>query len=349
MVLLLSEADVARAISMNDAIDRLEDVFRQYAQGAALVTPRTSAQIPRGGGAFRVMSAILPESGFFGLKSLTGYPGRRLPGETYFVILLFSCETGALRAVIAANQLTGIRTGAATGLAARYLARPQSHVAGIFGAGVQARYQVAALKAVCPVEELRVFDPDPAKAAAFAQEMADEFDVRPVVVDQARDAVVGCDLIVAATSAPAPVFDGAWLEEGTHVSGIGANSPAKKELDALTFGRSHKVVVDFREQVLEEAGDLRHAIESGTMTEGAIHADLAQLAAGQKSGRDNEREITLFKSVGVALEDIATAAFVYEQAFAQGLGEELDLLGDERVAGKADSRRRVSRGNSVSA
>jgi ornithine cyclodeaminase len=134
-----------------------------------------------------------------------------------------------------------------------------------------------------------------------------------------------------------------------HVSGIGANSPAKKELDALTFGRSDKIVVDFREQVLEEAGDLRHAIETGTITEGSIHADLAQLAVGQKPGRSNDREITLFKSVGVALEDIATAAFVYEQALAQGLGEELDFLGDERVAGKADSRRRVSRGNSVSA
>ena len=150
MVLLLSEADVARSLSMPDAVRVVEQAFA--ATGGHTVMPRISADVPGNGGAFRVMSAIVPELGFFGLKTLTGYPGRRLPGETYFAILLFSCETGALRAIVAGNRLTGIRTGAATAVAAKHMSRPDSHVLGVIGAGVQAKYQVAALAAVRPID-----------------------------------------------------------------------------------------------------------------------------------------------------------------------------------------------------
>ena len=170
MVLILSESDVANSLSMADGVRVVEDAFSQHASGGHVIMPRISTNVPGNGGAFRVMSAILPELGFFGLKTLTGYPGRRLPGETYFAILLFSCETGALRAIIAGNRLTGVRTGAATAVAAKYLARPESRVLGILGAGVQARYQVAALLEVRPVDEVRIFDIDAAKAEEFARE-----------------------------------------------------------------------------------------------------------------------------------------------------------------------------------
>lgn len=328
MVLLLSEADVARLVSMSQAIDHLEEVFRQYAAGSAILAPRTSANIPGGGGAFRIMSAILPKAGFFGLKTLTGSPGKRLPHETYFVILVFSAETGALRAVIASNRLTGVRTGAATGVAAKYLARPESRVAGVFSAGVQAWHQVSALRAVRPLEEVRIFDIDHQKAVAFASKVSQEFSVHARAVSQARDAVAGCDLVVTATSATEPVFDGAFLQDGTHVSGVGSNSPAKRELDITTLTRS-KIVVDFKEQVLQEAGDIQAAIQAGAISADSIHAGLADLVAGTKEGRIGEQEITLFKSVGVAIEDIAVATFAYEQALAAGIGLELDLESNE--------------------
>jgi len=324
MVLLLSDADVGHAISMGDAVGVVEQALRQYASGTDVVLPRISVDVPGNGGAFRVMSAILPNAGFFGLKSLTGYPGRRLAGETYFVILLFSCETGALRAIMAANKLTGIRTGAATGVAAKHLARANSRVVGIFGAGVQGWYQVAALKEVRPVEEVRIFDVDRAKADVFAGRVSAQFGVRASVVSEAREAVEGCDMVVTMTSAKTPVFDGAWLQEGTHLSGAGSNSPAKRELDAVTFRRS-KIVVDFRDQVLDEAGDLREAIRSGVIGPEAIHAELAEVIVGTKAGRTDDREITLFKSVGMALEDIATAGFVYQRALASGLGTKIAL------------------------
>src|ERR1035437_2780298 len=227
MVLLLSDADVGHAISMGDAVGVVEQALRQYASGTDVVLPRISVDVPGNGGAFRVMSAILPNAGFFGLKSLTGYPGRRLAGETYFVILLFSCETGALRAIMAANKLTGIRTGAATGVAAKHLARANSRVVGIFGAGVQGWYQVAALTEVRPVEEVRIFDVDRAKADVFAGRGSAQFGVRASVVSEAREAVEGCDMVVTMTSAKTPVFDGAWLQEGTHLSGAGSSSAFK--------------------------------------------------------------------------------------------------------------------------
>jgi alanine dehydrogenase len=290
------------------------------------VMPRISADLPGNGGAFRVMSAIVPTLGFFGLKTLTGYPGRRRPGETYFAVLLFSCDDGALRAVIAANRLTGIRTGAATGVAARHLARPDARVLGVIGAGVQARYQVAALREVRPLTEIRVFDIDAQKAAAFAREIEADLHVPARPVTGVRDAVAGCDLVVTITTAKAPVFDGHWIEDGAHVTGAGANTPAKRELDDVVFQRS-KLIVDFRDQALQEAGDLQQALRSGAICEEAIHAELGEVITGSKTGRTSDREITLFKSVGMAIEDLTTASFAYQQALAMGLGTYLPLEG----------------------
>ena len=326
MVLLLSESDVANSLSMADGVRVVEQAFTQHASGGHVVMPRISVDVPGNGGAFRVMSAILPELGFFGLKTLTGYPGRRLPGETYFAILLFSCENGALRAIIAGNRLTGVRTGAATAVAAKYLARPDSRVLGILGAGVQARYQVAALLEVRPVDEVRVFDLDAAKAEDFAREIESTFEISARAVSQARDAVAECDLVVTATAAKTPVFNGDWLEPGTHVSGVGANSPAKRELDATTLRKS-KIVVDFRDQVLQEAGDIQDALRTGVIQQDGIHAELGEVVTGAKAGRTDNVEITLFKSVGMATEDMATASFAYRQALSAGLGTRIELDG----------------------
>jgi len=332
MILVLSERDVAAALSMADGVRLVEQALHQHAAGGGVVMPRISADLPGNGGAFRVMSAIVPDLGFFGLKTLTGYPGRRLPGETYFAILLFSCDHGALRAVIAGNRLTGIRTGAATGVAARHLSRPDAHVLGVIGAGVQARYQVAALREVRPLTEVRIFDIDAAKASAFASEIETELEVPARAVSGARDAVAGCDLVVTITTAKTPVLDGQWIEPGAHVTGAGSNTPAKRELDDATFQRS-TLVVDFRDQALQEAGDLQQALRNGAITEAAIHAELGEVLTGRKPGRSGDREITLFKSVGMAIEDLTTASFAYQQALAMGLGTYVQLDGDGDGAG----------------
>jgi ornithine cyclodeaminase/alanine dehydrogenase len=229
---------------------------------------------------------------------------------------------------MSANRLTGIRTGAATGLASKYLGRRDARVAGLFGAGVQGWYQVAALKAVHPLlRELRLVDPDHQKALEFAAKVTDELDVLSTVVTNPRDAVAGCDLVVTATAATSPVFRGEWLEEGAHVSGVGSNAPNKCELDGVTFQRS-VLVVDFMEQVLQEAGDFLAAIQSGAIDGSKVHADLAEIVTGAKKGRASDAQITLFKSVGMAIEDVITASFIYRKAVTAGFGTEIVLTDD---------------------
>lgn len=339
MILLLSESDIAGILSMSDGVRVVEEALQVHSRGGSVAMPRVSADVPGGnGGAFRVMSAILPETGFFGLKTLTGYPGRRIPGETYFALLLFDCRSGALRAIMAGSRLTGIRTGAATGVAVKHLSRPESEILGVIGAGVQARYQVSAIKEVRPLTEIRVFDLDPGKAETFAQEIELDLQVRARAVRQPREAVADCDLVVTITSAKAPVLDGHWLEEGSHLSGVGSNTPSKKELDGTAFQRS-RIVVDFKEQALQEAGDLQDALTTGAIQPDAIAAELGEVITGQKVGREHERQITLFKSVGMAIEDVATATFAYQQAVASGVGTFVQL----DVAGVMAARARVTR------
>jgi ornithine cyclodeaminase/alanine dehydrogenase-like protein (mu-crystallin family) len=324
MILSLTESDVSSVLDMVDGIRVVEESLAQHARGEATLVPRISQTVPNGGGMFRIMPAMLPVEGFFGLKTLTGFPGRRLPGETYFTILLFEAVTGALRALIAGTHLTGIRTGAATGVATKYLARQDADVLGIFGAGAQAKYQVAATMAVRPLRLVKVFSRDFRKAVAFAQWINDEFDVEAIPTESAQEVVQGSSMVVTVTTATAPVFSGEWLASGTHVSGVGANTTKKCELDPVTFGKS-RIIVDSREQTLEESGDIQAAIRSGDITAKDVDTELGEVVIQKSAGRENNDEITLFKSVGVAVQDIAAAVYVYKQALGKGIGTALDL------------------------
>jgi alanine dehydrogenase len=323
MVLFLSESDVQALITMRETLPIVEAAFSSLAQGEAQLLPAASHMLPGTAGVFRVLAATLPSEQVFGLKTLTGFPGRRLEGEIYFVILLFEMKTGALRAVVSANHLTGLRTGAASGVAAKYLAREDAHSLGVVGAGVQAWYQVEALAAVREIRTARIYSRDKSKAEAFAVRLRREFSVDAAAVESAEQAVRESDLVIAATTASSPVIQGAWLKPGAHVSGIGANTRTKQELDATCFARA-RVVADVREQVLAECGDLRSALESGQVTPDVVYAELGELIVGTKQGRTSPEEITLFKSVGVALQDIAVAAFLYEAAQRLGVGISID-------------------------
>jgi ornithine cyclodeaminase/alanine dehydrogenase-like protein (mu-crystallin family) len=259
--------------------------------------------------------------------------------------LLFDCGNGALRAIMAGSRLTGIRTGAATGVAAKHLSRPNSHILGVIGAGVQARYQVSAVKEVRPVTEVRVFDVDAGRAEVFAQEIELDLQIHARAVRHPREAVAECDLVVTVTSAKAPVLDGHWLEEGTHLSGVGSNAPGKRELDGTAFHRS-RIVVDFAEQALQEAGDLQDALRTGAIQRDAIAAELGEVITGKKEGRQSDRQITLFKSVGMAIEDVATATFAYQQALAAGVGAHVQLDAGGMAAARERLVRLVAPGNS---
>jgi ornithine cyclodeaminase/alanine dehydrogenase-like protein (mu-crystallin family) len=326
MVLILSESDVVGLLNMTDGVSLVEQAFSDFARGEIIHPPRISQNLPGTGGALRVVSAVLPSMSSFGIKTLTGYPGRRTPGETYFVLLLFEMETGALRAIVSANYLTGVRTGAATGVAVKYLAREDARIHGVLGAGMQAKYQIQAVASVRPIKLVKIFAPNYQKASAFADSLQTEFGINTQAVQQAKEAVRGCDIVTAITTSREPVVLGKWLDDGVHLTSAGANSTVKMELDSTCYSRS-KVVTDSKALAMEDGGDLRAAIESSDITAEHLYAELGEVVNGDKLGRTSADELTLFKSIGLGFQDIAVAAFLYERALKTRTGAMIDLEG----------------------
>lgn len=323
MIRILDESAVGEVLSMSAGLRLVEDAFRQHALGEVTMAPRTALDLDGEAGSFRVMTAALPEMGSFGLKTLTGIPGRRRSDEIYFAMLLFDGDTGGLRCILPAGGITPIRTGAAGGVAAKHLSREDSSELGVFGSGVQARAQVSAIREVRPIDRAKIFDVDPDSAAAFTRELESE-GLEAQAVPDSREAVRDVDIVVTATTAREPLFPGEWIEEGTHINAIGANSPVKKELDPEAFRRA-KVVVDYREQVLLEAGDVIDAIEAGAVDEDGSLTELGDVVAGRSPGRETPEQITLFKSVGVAFQDIAVAAWIHDEARRRDLGVQVAM------------------------
>ena len=226
-------------------------------------------------------------------------------------------------AIMDAGFLTAMRTGAVSGVATKYLAREDARSVGVFGAGVQARAQLVAMCEVRPIERVSVFDPWQEGRDKFAAEMSAQLSI-PVEPTGDPRVCVDNDIVVAASSSSEPIFDGAWLAPGTHINGIGSHSPNARELDTVTIQRA-KVVPDLAAACLVEAGDLIIPIQEGAFTEDQIHASLGEIVAGIKPGRESDDEITLFKSVGLAVQDAATAAQVYDLARAAGVGVEIEI------------------------
>ncbi len=314
MARYLTEEQVGQLLPMADAINALEQAFRALAAGQAEVHPRQRVRQPNG--VLQVMPAGLPGAGL-GLKA---YATCR--GGTRFLFLLFDQDDGRPLALFEANRLGQIRTGAASGLATKYMARQEAGIVGIFGTGWQARSQLAAICAVRTVREVRCFGRDAARREQFARAMSSELGVAVRPQAEARDVVYGADVIITITSASEPVFDGAWLAPGTHVNAAGVNQAAKREIDARTVERAGTVVVDLLSQARIECGDLIAAERIGAFTWERAQ-ELAPVVAGTSPGRQSDDEITLFESQGIALEDVAVGALVYRRAMEQGIGVEL--------------------------
>jgi ornithine cyclodeaminase/alanine dehydrogenase len=328
MTLLLSRQDVQAVLTMQDAIEAVEGAFRQQALGNLIMPLRTAIRIPEHNGLHLGMPAYIGgESDALGLKVVTVYPDN--PAEhglptTIGTLLLNDPRTGAPLAIMDAGFLTAMRTGAVSGVATKCLARQEASVVGVFGAGVQARTQLMAVCAVRSVARALVLDVSEEAQCAYCDEMSAKLGIEVVAEGDARQLVQAADILVAASSAHEPLFDGAWLRPGTHINGIGSHSPGARELDTTTILRA-KVVVDLTEAALAEAGDLMIPIEEGAITADHIHATLGEVVAGQRPGRESDEEITVFKSVGLALQDVSTAIRVYHLALEKGVGQEVSL------------------------
>lgn len=322
---ILSGGDLERVLNPADVIHAVEGAFREHAVGRSAALPR--AVLPMGsGGFFLSMVGTLPRQRALGTKLISVVPknrGRGLP-TVHASYLLTDPESGVPLALMEAGFLTAIRTGAASALAARFLARKDSARVACFGAGIQARYQLLCLQAVRPLASVIVVGRDPGRAQAFAEAMTREMGVPVTASRDRRAAVAGADLVTCATTSPTPVFDGRDVRPGTHVDAVGAFRANTREVDTGLVRRAH-VVVDTYEGAWEEAGDLLIPIKAGAISRRHVRAELAELVSRRKRGRPSRDAITFFKSVGFALEDTATARLAYDRAVAGNIGTEVTL------------------------
>jgi ornithine cyclodeaminase/alanine dehydrogenase len=328
MALLLTRKDVEALLPMSEAMAAVELAFREHALGNVLMPLRTSIRPPAHNGVNLGMPAYIGgEVDALGLKVVSVYadnPARHNLPTVIATVLLNDPRTGALLAVMDGTWLTAMRTGAASGVATKYLARTDARVATVLGAGVQARTQ---LMAICEARKIRrayVYDIDSDRSRAYAVEMSARLGIEILPTTDLRTAVEAADVLATASNAHEPIFPGEWIRPGTHINGVGSHAPKARELDSTTISRS-LLVVDQKMACLAEAGDVIIPIQEGVITEAHIHGELGQVIAGQVAGRSSAEQITLFKSVGLAMQDVSTAARIYALAQKQGVGQQLPL------------------------
>lgn len=319
MALLLTEKDVTALLDMPSAITAVEEVLRHHGEGTATNRPRQRVASPSVH--LHVMAAGDRDLGVCGLKTYTA--SRQ---GTRFLVLLYDFENGDLLSMIEADRLGQMRTGAASGVATKHLARSEADSVGIFGTGWQAESQLMAVCAVRPIKSIKVYSRNAERRESFARKMASllRVEVSPVAVPE--DAAMGQSILVTATTAREPVLKGDWIAPGAHLNIMGSNFLSKIEVDAETIRRASMVAVDSIEQSRGEAGDLIPPVERGLITWEAV-TELGRIVAGHAQGRRNADDITLFKSNGIAIWDIAVARHIYNRAREQGLGKEIKLWG----------------------
>jgi ornithine cyclodeaminase len=289
---------------------------------------RTLVWLPDGSGALAAMPSVLPSERALAIKVITVFPGN-LGTELdshQGAVLLFEGEHGRLLAIMDATEITSIRTAAVSGVATRWLARADAGDLAVIGSGTQARTHLEAMVAVRPVHRVRVWSRTRTRAEAFAQRESAVHGVAVEVAETPRDAVEGANLVCTTTASAQPVLRGAWLAPGAHVNAIGAVGPANRELDTAAVARS-RLYVDRRESALNEAGEFVQAKAEGAIGDGHIVAEIGEVVAGLASGRTDDEEVTVFRGVGLAIEDLAAARLVYARAVDQGAGVRVELGG----------------------
>lgn len=311
----LTEDDVSWLLDMDAAIDCVEEAFRQLADGKAENQPRRRSS--GAGATLHVLSAAADYLGFVGYKSYaTTKSGAR------FQFMLSDAKTAQPVALIEANLMGQIRTGAATGVATKYMARPDATVVGCFGTGFQARAQLKAVCSVRRIERIDVYGRDGNRRSAFADEVSELCGVPAIAVHTPEAAASEKDIVICATTSKVPVFDGHALDEGVHVCAVGSNYLSKAEIDVTTIRRADHIVCDSLEACQLEAGDFVPALEDGSLDWPRVH-ELSDVVVDRETGRAHPEDITLFKSVGLGIEDLAVAVRIFQRAREEGVGRPL--------------------------
>jgi ornithine cyclodeaminase len=317
MALLLREGDVEKLLTMKTTLELVERVHREYSTGHAIDVPRERTRLPKS--ALHILQGAVPSANVLGYKAYTSSKeGIR------FLVYAFNAERGNLDAVVEANHLGMMRTGAAGGVAAKWLAREDAKVAGVFGSGWQAHSQIEALAAVRKLERVKVYSRTRDKLEKFCAEMREKTKLDVVPAASAEETVKGSDIVVTITTSATPVFSGDWLAPGTHINAAGSNSLLRREIDEATLRKCDVVVVDSRPTAIKEAGDLLPALEKGRLHTGAL-VELGEVIAGTRAGRTRADQTTLFESQGMAMQDLIIAAELAKIARVQGVGQDIEL------------------------
>ena len=312
----ITEADVGRLVTVKDAIATLQELFATWGQPSTWNIPRRRAPLP--GGAFNLMGASYGAKNVYGLKAYAGMKGGQ------FHTLLYSSTDGKLKAVIEADLFGQLRTGAASGLATRLLANPDAQTLGMIGVGRQSRTQAIAVCAVRPIKRVLVFARTAESREAYARTLEKELGVEVRAAHSAEACVSEANVVVTITKSAVPVFRGEWLTKGTHVNVAGANSGDRREVDGETVLRSAIKVTDHVEQAMLEAGEFRDLVAANKLKWSDVR-ELGELVMGNLQGRKSSSDITLFKSLGIALEDVAFGELVYQRALAAGVGKPMPI------------------------
>lgn len=313
---------------MAECIEAVEEAFRLHARGETLPPAILGVRAADGGFHVKAAGLNLPGRAYFAAKTNANFPGNRqrfdLP-TIQGIVLLFDAKSGVPLAALDSIEITILRTGAATAVAAKRLARPDSRTVTVAGCGEQGRVQLAAILGILPIERVFVFDADPSRARRFAEERSREISIPIEVAPDLAEAVRASDVCVTCTPSRQPIVWDGDVRAGSFLAAVGADSAEKQELDPRILARA-KVVVDSLEQCAG-IGDLHHAIAAGLVTKTDVHAELAELVEGRRPGRESAEEITVFDSTGTALEDVAAAVAVYEKALAAGRGTRFRFSG----------------------
>jgi alanine dehydrogenase len=329
-VLVLDGADVTRLLPMRDCIQVMRDALAALARGKALVPLRMVMRMPDASGFLGLMPGhIAPDGGregALGMKAVSVFPGNAGRGiDTHQgAVLLFEADTGRLSALMDGATITAIRTAAVSGVATDLLARRDATDLAILGAGVQARTHIEAMAAVRPVRRVRVWSRNPEHAAGLVSEVAGRYDASLEAMPTAEAAIRNADIVATVTASPEPVLQRSWLKDGAHINAVGSSIPSTREIDTATMAAA-TLFVDRRESALNEAGDVLIPMREGAFTADHIQAELGDVIIGKDRGRRSPDELTLFKSLGLAVEDVASAAFIARRARETGTGQTVKM------------------------
>ena len=324
IMLILSEKEVEALIDIDELIAALERAHIQYSTGKAVMPVRLVVPLPQIDGRITSMPGFLTEDQALGMKVVTYFhnnPKQNLP-SILATIMLFSAETGKMIAVMDGSYITAIRTACASAMASKVLSNPSASALGVLGAGVQAKAHIMALARVRKIRSIKIYSPSGKSASRIKQELESQLGVAVETANSAEEAVRGADLIVTATTAKQPILLGQGLRPGAHINAVGSHHPDLRELDGSTMARS-KVFVDSREAIMAECGDILLALAEKSITADHVQVEIGEVLAGTKPGRTAAEEVTLYKSVGIAIQDVATAQLVYHKALQRGVGADV--------------------------